>query len=227
MLLIDRYAYNNRLRDFNPFIKCVVVAIALVIATTTQNIYINLSIFGTMVFSTIIIAGIPIKSYMKIFSIPMFFLLLSILAIIISLSKVDVFLWSIRISSYYIGIMEDSIDEAFLLSSRVFASVSSTFFLGLTTPLNHIVRVLKRLHIPSLIIELTVLIYRFIFVFLEEAKEIYNGQEMKFGYTNMKNSLHSVGLLIRSLFTRLLLRNRDMLVVLECKLYDGEFRTGD
>ena len=157
----------------------------------------------------------------------MLFLILSIFTIVISISKVDVFLWSIEVFDYYIGVAESSIDQVTLLTTRVTASIASTFFLALTTSLNHIIKVLKKLLIPSFVIELMVLIYRFIFVFLEEAQEIYHGQEMKFGYSNMKNSYNSLSLLIRSLFTRLFLRYKDMVVVLECKLYNGEFKTGD
>lgn len=227
MLLIDKYAYNNRLVNSNPFIKSLIVLIALSVSIITKNYYINLVFFMMMMFLTVVVAGIHIDKYLRILLIPMTFLLISLVTILISISKVDLFLWSMEFFDYYIGVTENSINEVMLLTTRVFASISSTFFLALTTPLNHIIKVFKKIRIPDFVIELMVLIYRFIFVFLEESQEIYNGQEMKFGYSNLKNSYNSISLLIRSLFTRLILRYKDMLIVLECKLYDGEFKTGD
>lgn len=227
MLSIDKYAYTNKLTNYNPFIKSLIVAIALIVSIVTKNYYINLGIFITMILLTVGVAGIPIDKYLKILFVPMTFLIISVLTIMISISKVDIFIWSIEVFDYYIGVTENSLEQVILLSTRVFASITSMFFLSLTTPLNQIIKVLKKLFIPSFVIELTVLIYRFIFVFLEEAQEIHHGQEMKFGYSNMKNSYNSISLLIRSLFTRLLLRYKDMVVVLECKLYNGEFKTGD
>ncbi|MDD2447527.1 MAG: cobalt ECF transporter T component CbiQ [Tissierellia bacterium] len=227
LLLIDKYAYNNRLVNSNPFIKSLIVLIALSVSIITKNYYINLVFFMMMMFLTVVVAGIHIDKYLRILLIPMTFLLISLVTILISISKVDLFLWSMEFFDYYIGVTENSINEVMLLTTRVFASISSTFFLALTTPLNHIIKVFKKIRIPDFVIELMVLIYRFIFVFLEESQEIYNGQEMKFGYSNLKNSYNSISLLIRSLFTRLILRYKDMLIVLECKLYDGEFKTGD
>ncbi len=227
MLLIDKYAYTNRLTNSNPFIKFVIVVIALAIATITKNNYINLLILAIMICLTTIVAHIPIDKYFKMLLIPSTFLLLSIVTILFSISKVDIYIWSISVFDNYIGVTCDSIEQALLLTTRVFAAIASTFFLGLTTPLNKLIKVFKSLHIPSSIIELTVLIYRFIFILLEEASEIHNGQELKFGYTNFRKSLNSLGLLVRSLFVRVLLNYKDMVVVLECKLYDGEFKTGD
>lgn len=227
LLLIDKYAYTNKLSNSNPFIKFAIVAIALFITTITKNNFVNLIIFASMVFSTTILAGIPLIKYCKILFIPFTFLLLSVISILISISSVDVFLVSIPVKTYYIGIAETSISTSILLTTRVFASISATFFLGLTTPLNNLIKVFRKLHFPKLLIELIVLIYRSIFIFLQAAKDIYDIQEMKFGYNNFKNSLNSSGLLIRTLFTRILLTYEEMIITLECKLYDGDFRTGD
>ena len=164
MLLIDKYAYTNRLTKSNPFIKFVIVVMALSIATITKSNYINLFILALMIFLTIIVAKIPFDKYLKLLFIPSTFLLLSILTILISISKVDVYIWSIRLFNNYIGITSGSIEQSILLTTRVYAAISSTFFLGLTTPLNMLIKVFKRLHIPNSIIELIVLIYRFIFI---------------------------------------------------------------
>ncbi len=72
-----------------------------------------------------------------------------------------------------------------------------------------------------------VLIYRSIFIFIEEASNIYLAQTMKFGYENNKNTLKSTSLLIRNLFLRVFLKYREMNISLECKLYDGDFKLGD
>lgn len=227
MLLIDKYAYTNRLTNSNPFIKFVIVVIALSIATITKSNYVNLLILAVMILLTTIVAQIPLDKYLKMLFIPSTFLLLSIITILFSISKVDIYIWSINLFDNYIGITSGSTEQSILLTTRVFAAIASTFFLGLTTPLNMLIRVFKRLKIPNSIIELIVLIYRFIFILLQEAYEIHNGQELKFGYLNTRNSLNSLGLLLRSLFVRMLLSYKDMVLVLECKLYDGEFKIGD
>lgn len=227
MLLIDRYAYANKLANSNPYIKFALVVISLGLTTSANNNYINLSIFFIMGLLTTIIAGIPIGKYLKILLVPMSFLLISVLTILISFSTIDIYLWSIKISNTYVGILQSSLSDALLLTTRVLGSISATFFLGLTTPLNNIIKVFKNIHLPKAIIELIVLIYRSIFIFLEEVGEIRRGQELKFGYSSFNKSLKSTSLLLRSLFVRVMLRYKDMVISLECKLYDGEFKIGD
>lgn len=227
LLLIDRYAYTNKLSNSNPYIKFVIVMISLGITTITKNNYINLAILLIMVSLTTVVAGIPLRKYFKILLLPMSFLLISILTILISFGPVDIYIWSIKVFQTYIGITQSSLNESLLLATRVLGSISATFFLGLTTPLNNIIQVFKKIHLPNTIIELIVLIYRAIFIFLEEVEEIRTGQEIKFGYSSFKKSLKSTSLLLRSLFLRVMLRYKDMVIALECKLYNGEFKIGD
>lgn len=227
MLLIDKYAYTNNLADYNPMAKFIFAIGALLIAIIINNVYINLIIFLTMVFLTVFIAKIPIDKYFKIISIPMFFLLISVITILLSISNENGFIWSIKLSNKYLGMTTHSLKESINTIMRVLASISSTFFLGLTTPLNSIIDILKKFKLPNTLIELFVLIYRFIFIFLEESKDIIMAQEMKFGYNNTKNSYKSIALLIKCLFIRVLLRYKDMIITLDTKLYNGEFKTGD
>lgn len=227
LLLIDRYAYTNKLANSNPYIKFLIVVIGLVLTTITKNNYINLGIFFLMGFLTTVVAGIPLRKYIKILMIPMSFLLISLLTILISFGPVDTYIWSIKLFNTYVGITKISFIESLLLATRVLGSISATFFLGLTTPLNSIIQVFKRMHLSNTIIELIVLIYRAIFILIEEVTEIRTGQEIKFGYSNFKKSLKSTSLLLRSLFLRVMLRYKDMVIALECKLYNGEFKIGD
>lgn len=227
MLIIDRYAYTNKLANVNPMLKVIVVAICLIIATTINNNYLNISIFIIMFTLTTLVAGIPVKNYMKILTIPIGFLLISTITILVSISSQDVYIYSVKIGSKFIGITDESILQSINTIIRVFASLSTTFFLALTTSLNNLIVVFKKLKLPNIIIELLVLIYRFIFIFLEESKEIFMAQEIRFGYNGFKNSIRSTSLLIQSLFLRVFLKHKDMVISLDCKLYNGEFKTGD
>ncbi len=227
MLIIDKYAYTNKLADFNPMLKVIVIAICLIIAITINNNYLNIAIFCSMVFLTTFVAGIPFKKYIKILIIPMSFLFISTLTILFSISSKDVYIYSMKIGSKYIGITDESILQSINTAIRVFASLSLTFFLSLTTSLNKLIIVFNKMRIPAIIVELLVLIYRFIFIFLEESINIHMAQEVRFGYSGFKNSLNSTALLIKSLFIRVLLRYKDMVNSLDAKLYNGEFKVGD
>lgn len=227
MLLIDKYAYTNKLANTSPTLKLIAVVMSLIITTAISNNYINMIIFSIMVVLTTFIAKIPLGKYIKILLIPIAFLLISTITILFNISDKDIYIWSIRIFSKYIGVTRESIIQSINIITRVFASLSATFFLALTTPLNKLIMVFKKIHIPQTIIELLVLIYRSIFIFLEESKEIYMAQEIRFGYSSFKNSFSSTALLMKALFVRVLVKYEDMVVCLDCKLYSGEFKIGD
>lgn len=226
MLIIDKYAYTNKIVNVNPMAKFIFAIGALILAVGLNNFYLNIIIFLIMFLSTTVVAKIPIKNYLKLYLIPSVFLIISILTILISKSSLDVFIWSIRIGKSFIGIKSESLNEVIIIIARVFASISSTFFIALTIPINQLIVVFKKLRVQGNVVELIILIYRSIFIFLEEMMEIYNIQEMKFGYCGMKNSYRSLGLLIKCLFVRVLQKYEDMVISLETKLYDGEFKIG-
>lgn len=224
MLIIDKYAYTNRLKDFNPMAKFYFAIGLLLISLIMKNSFIHLTVILTMISITVLIAKIPFKNYMKILFIPSSFLLLSILAILISITQSEVeHILGLKILGLNFMITTQSINASILLLSRAFASLTCTFFLVLSTPMNDLIYIFKKHRLPKLFIEMTILIYRFIFVFLEEYKEIYVAQQMRFGYINLKTSYKSISYLIVALFIRVMLRFKEMEITLETKCFEKEF----
>jgi len=226
LLLIDRYAYTNKLKDYPPQVKIIFACGGIVLPRLINNYYFDLLTITIMVTLVVVIAKVPFKNYFKMLLLPISFLIISLITIMVSING-DNYLHYLRIGNMYIGITKTSLFTVTKLFTTVLSSLTSVYFLILTTPIIDIIKVLKRTKIPSLFIELMVLIYRSIFIFIEEASNIYLAQTMKFGYENNKNTLKSTSLLIRNLFLRVFLKYREMNISLECKLYDGDFKLGD
>ena len=55
--------------------------------------------------------------------------------------------------------------QAVLLFTRALGAVGAMYMMTLATPASEMIGVLKRIHVPKMIVELMYLIYRFIFVF--------------------------------------------------------------
>lgn len=196
----------------------------LLISVITKNVQLQLIISILMIFSTVFIAKIPFKSYIFILTLPLSFLTLSVLGILISISTSNIdYLWHINIFNFYLGISKTTILTARHLIFRSFSALTCTYFLVLTTPMNDILLVFKKLKLPTIFIEMSILIYRFIFIFLEEAKEIHIAQELRFGYSNLKNGYKSISTLIVSLFIRVFLKYEHMKSALASKGFDNKF----
>lgn len=179
-----------------------------------------------MIALTIIVGGIPWKSYFKMLLAPMSFLIIGLITVVITFNNEN-YIFFLQLKNTTIGVTDLSLAKGMDLFTTVMASLTSVYFLILTTPINDIIKICKRIRIPALIIELMVLIYRSIFIFLEESNNIYLAQKMKFGYDTRKNYIRSISLLISNLFIKVFQRHKEMNISLECKLYDGEFKLGD
>lgn len=224
MLLIDKYAYTNKLTDKNPYIKAIFSILFLILSLTIENRIFQISIITIMSITIISTSKMGISEYLKLLSIPLIFMIMSILAIIISISTEKTYMLTyFTVGSTYIGISKFGLMNALRILSRSIACLTCVYFLMLTTPFNQLIKVFKKLHIPDNVIEIAMLIYRFIFIFLEEVQEIYKSQEMKLGYMGMRNSYNSLGLLLNMLYKRMMKRYEDMSIALDMKLFDGKF----
>lgn len=224
MLLIDKYAYTNRLRNLSPGIKASIGAIFLIASMLFKNLYILIGNILFMSFIIVVVAKIDFKSYINILKIPMYFLLMGIGMNLLNIS-VDgkELLYGCKFFSFYIGISRISIDTSIHILFRAISCLTCVYFFMLTTPFNQLIFLLKKLHLPDNLIEVTMLIYRFIFILLEEVSDIKKSQELRFGYVNLKTSYKSLGILVNLLYRRIMKRYDDMCVSLDIKLYDGKF----
>ncbi|MEG2984615.1 MAG: cobalt ECF transporter T component CbiQ [Peptostreptococcaceae bacterium] len=224
MLEIDKCAYTNNLKDINPMVKLGIAFVALTFSICTNSISIHLFIMLLVSILIIFLAKVNVKLYIKCLKIPMYFLIIGTLLNLVNISfENQAFLVNIKVFELYIGTTRFSIENSIYILLRAVSSIISIYFLILTTPFNQLIIILKKLHISDTLVELMVLTYRFIFIFIEEINDIYKSQELKFGYINLKNSYNSIALLIRVLFFRMMKRYEDMSITLDIKLYYGKF----
>lgn len=76
---------------------------------------------------------------------------------------------------------------------------------------------------PKALLEIILLTYRFIFIFLDEVSAIKRAQTLRFGYISPRTSYRSLGMLITMLLSRVLTRYSQMTIALETKLFKGDF----
>ncbi len=201
MIGIENYAYSNRWRTINPRDKMIFTFATMLLCIFSSQTLPPLIVFLSMIFLTTVQAGVPIKNYLKIFSVPAGFILIGAITVSLSVTtNTSNLLWFISVGSYYFGITQGGLSQAVLLLARSAGAASCLFFLALTTPLDDITCQLERWKVPYLFIEMMTLIYRFIFVFWKQATTIHIAQAARLGHVDLKTSLRSLGYLISSLF---------------------------
>lgn len=224
MILIDKYAYTNNLRHINPKLKAIIGTLFLILSMLINS---KVVLAGIMVFMSLLIvcvAKIDLKNYLKLLKIPVYFLVIGVGLNLINIGFTsENMVYSFNIYSLYIGTSIESINTSLYILIRSMSCLSCVYFIVLTTPFNDLLFLLKKMRLPDTVIELSMLIYRFIFIFLEEVIDIRKSQELRFGYINLKTSYKSLGMLASILFKRMMIRYEDLSISLDIKLYNGEF----
>ncbi|MBM0744009.1 cobalt ECF transporter T component CbiQ [Phormidium sp. CLA17] len=229
-LHIDTLAYTNRLRQLPAEQKLLFASVLLLITYCT---YIPVQVLIAIWISvwTVVYAGIPASVYLRLLSITAVFWLTSLPALVLSgvslsaLSSVQADVWQgFSLGNYYIYLSDHGVHQASELAARAIAATSCIYFVVLTVPFSEILDTLRRIGCPALLTDLLMLMYRFIFVLLRTARELWTAQQSRGGYRTHKLWMKSLGLLIGQLLRRTLENYRQVSLTLESRGFTGDFR---
>lgn len=224
MIVIDSLCYTSGLRYVNAMEKFAFSMLTLLFCIISRSILVAATVLFVTGFLTVGKGGISLSRYLKLMTIPLVFLLLSTAAILVNISPVPLDAFAVPFGSFY---LTGSIRGLFKGSELIFtalASVSCLYFLSLSTPVTDILDVLKRLHIPGLIIELMLLIYRYIFIMLHTASAISISQNSRLGNKNIHTARKSFAAMISSVFILSVRRSSALYDAMEARCYNGSIR---
>lgn len=224
MFIIDKLAYSSKLRYKNPAVKAAFAVGSLLICVGARSFVISLIILVIMGGLTVLSGRISVLRYFGLMMIPFSFLALSTLAIVFNLSEQPLNLFNIPVGSVYLAVSQNSLREGILLVVVALASVSCLYFLTLSTTMIDLLALLQRLHCPKLMVELMMLIYRYIFVLLDMASAISTSQKCRLGNKDFMTELRSVGQLLAVLLIRSLKKSSLLYDAMESRCYDGDIR---
>lgn len=224
MIVIDKLCYNSRLRYENASEKFAFAVITLCICVMSRSIAVACIVLAVTGILTVCKGGVPVLRYVKFLTAPLAFLLLSTIAIMFHISRIPLDLFAVPVAGWYITAGRESFMYAVQLILTALSAVSCLYFLSFTTPMPDILEVLRKLHCPRLMIELMLLIYRFIFVLSDVAAAIATSQDCRLGNKDYRTSLKSFGMLGSVLMIRAVSRSNKLYDAMEARCYDGTIR---
>ena len=218
--LLDDWAQCNALRGTSAPLKLFLGLGAILICIFSLTPAAPLFVAVSMSLIILILAKIPLRIYSRLLLLPLSFALLSSLVVALMHGSGNM-LYAVEPFGLEIGIREDGAALALLLIARTFGGMCSLFFIALTTPMIEIFAVLKALHIPESMIELSMMIYRYIFVFLDQAMMIHSAQIMRLGDGSARSAIRSFSMLASVLFLRSWEQGERLIVAMDARCYDG------
>lgn len=214
--LLDDYAHENGFRDANPRLKLLIGIGSILICAFSTSPVAPLLIAAIMSITLIVQAGIPGRFYSRIMAVPLSFALISSLAVVFLKGGDPLFVLPLGLT-----VSSGGLDLAALLLARTLGGTSSLFFIALTTPMVEIFSILKSAGLPSVLVELSMLIYRYIFVLLDQAAMIHSAQNMRLGNSGLRSSFNSFSMLTSVLFIRSWEQGERLMLAMDSRAYNG------
>ena len=219
--LLDDYALDNGLRDASPHLKLFLGLASMIICVSSSSPLAPLFVALTMSLATVLLAKIPGRIYSRLLLVPLSFALLSA-AVVAFMHGGGTPLIQLPLLGLDLAVREEGAELALLLLARTFGGMCSLYFIALTTPMIEIFATLRSLCIPTSIIELSMMIYRYIFVFLDQAARIHSAQVMRLGDARARSAINSFAMLASVLFLRSWEQGERLVLAMDCRCYDGK-----
>ena len=222
---VDYYAYASHMRSWNATFKIIFSMLCLLLCLILNNIYVSIAVILIMGYMTVVIGGLELDHYISMLLIPIVFLLFGSAAIAVGFSWNPVGQYNLNVFGwFYIYCSQESLWKASGLIFKALGAVSALYMMTLTTPLSELIVVLRKAHIPKVIIELMNMIYRYIFIMLDTHSRMKNSAEARLGYVDFKTSCYSFGQVASNLLIVSLKRGTDYYNALESRCYNGDLQ---
>ena len=219
-LEIDYIAHTNNLKNINPNLKILFSFFLMIIAILMNSAIISILITISIAIILLEIAKVPLKFYLKFISIPFGFSLITCIFIIFFFGTGPVI-----VDTGFLGIVvrADALELGLITFFRTLACFSSLGFLSSTTPIADILHSLAIVKVPKIFLEIALLMYNIVFIFLDQIEVMTNAQKTRLGYGGVYNSYRSLGLLVSNLFFKSLDKGEQLQKALDSRGYNGSF----
>ena len=205
--VLDDVASASPLCSVPAGLKLFLCLAATIIAVASPEIWVPLFVGLTMIFASLVLAKVPLRLYLSLLTIPLAFGLSGAVILLFFTGGGETLVSFFSFWVYDIQITTASLHLSLLVFARTLGGMCSLYFLAVTTPMTSLFAVFRKLHIPQEFIDLTMLIYRYIFVFIGEAVSIHNAQVLRGGY--------------QMLFIKTWERGDEIFLSMNSRCYDG------
>ncbi|MFH1650827.1 MAG: cobalt ECF transporter T component CbiQ [Chloroflexota bacterium] len=111
-------------------------------------------------------------------------------------------MFTIPVLGFHLTGYTEGLTRGILIMSRVLGGISLILLLSMSTPAHRLLLAAAWFRVPKVLVELSLLMYRYIFVLLEEVLTIRDAQRVRLGYRSWRQSMRSLAILGSSLVLR-------------------------
>jgi cobalt/nickel transport system permease protein len=224
MQSIDELAYASPFRDWSPLGKFALALSMLVSSLVASSIIIPLSTFTIGLILLFISTRFRFPRVI-VLALLEGFLIFLIGAFIIALVTDGDPLWTWNLGSWELTFSSQGVNLGALVFFRAVAGATVMLFFATSTPLPQFAQSLRQVKVPNELVELTVLIYRYSFLLLEQLNTMYIAAESRLGFRTYKSKYKTTAKIAVGVFTRSMDMAERSRVALEVRSYRGVFHS--
>lgn len=135
-------------------------------------------------------------------------------------------LFSISLFGLKAAVMREGALHGALIGTRVLGAVSVLLLLSSTTRAHQVFHALRWLGIPKGWVEVAMLMYRYIFMLMDQAGNVMDAQRVRLGYSSLRRSLSSSGLLAGTVIKAAMEQGSRTCEAMELRGYKGRMPFG-
>lgn len=221
---MEQYAACSRLASLNSMLKMVTGVGSLCICVLSSGSLTPLAVGAAMVFATVFLGNMEGRAYFHLMLLPFSFIMLSTIAIMVDVTRQGLGFVDIPVGAFYLSITKASLLETLRVVVKALGALTCLYMISLSTPLHEIIGVLKRCHVPALMIELMYFMYRFLFILMEVYRQMKTSAGSRLGYQNLNRSYWSFFGICSNLLVLAFYRARRTFDAMESRCYEGNIR---
>lgn len=111
-------------------------------------------------------------------------------------------IFSLSVAGHSFTATTEGVHRGLLLGSRVLGAVSVVLLLSFVTPAHRIFHALRCFGVPDGWVEIALLVYRYTFILIEQAADVATAQRVRLGYSTLRRSWSSMGVLAGTVVLR-------------------------
>lgn len=220
---IDYYAQTSPLSAWSAGLKSLVALFTIILCLLGESPF----LCGFVILSMgAVVCGpgrIPLAYYFELLLLPASFIALSSLAILLEVGSrlPEISRLGLSLPGFYIYVTPQGQQAALLVTVKALAALSCLYMLSLTTPVPNIIGALRRSGLPSVVIDLMYLIYRYIFILTSCLAQMSNAAEARLGYATKGKALRTAALIAAGLLRVSFQRAGASYDAMLARCYDG------
>jgi len=190
---------DNFFTRIDSRVKLASSAVLIVTVLLCAKVYFPLSVLVFCLLSMILI-GLPVRLILLRLAGPIG--IVCVLVVLQTFLSGNDTLFAIDLLHWKFIATRDGLMRGIVMGSRVLGAVSVILLLSSVTPAHKIFNSMRWFGIPEAWVEIALLVYRYTFSLLDQTSDVISAQSTRLGYSDLRKSLNSIGVLAGTVVTR-------------------------